>query len=224
MPVRENGGSRENGDSHQLNTPSGWVRRWAGLVERGPVLDVACGTGRHAFLFAERGLEVFAVDRDEQLLPAPVHFVKADLEDGSPWPFRGRKFAAVVVTNYLYRPLFARLAESLEEGGVLIYETFMLGNERSAKWPDVPSMKDLGFPFSFDSPFGIAGPKGMDPAVVQKLHDAFKKSLDDPKVQELMARNLMPPRYADAKGYLEIVKKVSAVEAEGLKRIGMGRD
>lgn len=133
MPVRENGGSRENGDSHQLNTPSGWVRRWAGLVERGPVLDVACGTGRHAFLFAERGLEVFAVDRDEQLLPAPVHFVKADLEDGSPWPFRGRKFAAVVVTNYLYRPLFARLAESLEEGGVLIYETFMLGNARYGK-------------------------------------------------------------------------------------------
>jgi SAM-dependent methyltransferase len=109
------------------------VRRWAGLVERGPVLDVACGAGRHAMLFAERGLEVFAVDRDEQRLAAPVHFVKADLEDGGPWPFQGRKFAAVVVTNYLYRPLFARLAESLEEGGVLIYETFMLGNERYGK-------------------------------------------------------------------------------------------
>jgi len=108
--------------------PSEWVLRWAHLVERGPVLDVACGGGRHARLFAERGLEVFAVDRDE-----PVRFVKADLEDGSPWPFTGKKFAGIVVTNYLYRPLFPVLRESLEEGGVLIYETFMLGNERYGK-------------------------------------------------------------------------------------------
>ena len=120
-------------DCHHLNAPSEWVRRWAGLVERGPVLDVACGAGRHAVLFAERGFEVFAVDRDEQRLASPVHFVKADLEDGSPWPFRGRRFAAVVVTNYLHRPLLPILAESLEEGGVLIYETFMLGNERYGK-------------------------------------------------------------------------------------------
>lgn len=96
--------------------------------------------------------------------------------------------------------------------------------KRVPQWKDVPSMGEMGYPWTFDSPWEFAGPKGMDPAVVQKLHDAFKKSLDDPKVQELMARNLMPPRYADAKGYLEIVKKVSAVEAEGLKRIGMGRD
>lgn len=109
---------------------SEWVTRWAPLVGRGPVLDVACGAGRHARLFAERGLEVFAVDRDEQALPAPIRFVKADLEDGSPWPFPGRRFAAVVVANYLHRPLLARLMEIVDEGGVLIYETFMAGNER----------------------------------------------------------------------------------------------
>ena len=113
-----------------MEAPSQWVLRWAPLVERGTVLDVACGAGRHARLFAERGLEVFAVDRDDQVLPASIHFVKANLEDGSPWPFPGKRFAAIVVTNYLHRPLFPRLVESLDEGGVLIYETFMRGNER----------------------------------------------------------------------------------------------
>jgi SAM-dependent methyltransferase len=118
---------------HSTETPSEWVLRWARLVERGPVLDVACGAGRHSILFAERGFEVFAVDRDDQVLPGSIHFVKADLEDGSPWPWPGKRFAAIVVTNYLHRPLFPRLAESLDEGGVLIYETFMAGNERYGK-------------------------------------------------------------------------------------------
>jgi len=94
------------------------------------VLDVACGAGRHAILFAERGFEVYALDRDDQVLPGSIRFVKADLEDGSPWPWPGKRFAAIVVTNYLHRPLFPRLIESLEPGAVLIYETFMLGNER----------------------------------------------------------------------------------------------
>ncbi|HZO03919.1 MAG TPA: class I SAM-dependent methyltransferase [Burkholderiales bacterium] len=115
-----------------LDTPSAWVARWAPLVERGPVLDVASGNGRHARFFSGRGLEVVAVDRDAQAIPG-VRFVKADLEDGSPWPFAGQRFGAVVVTNYLHRPLLPTLAASLEEGGVLIYETFMLGNERFGK-------------------------------------------------------------------------------------------
>jgi len=115
---------------HSTETPSEWVLRWAQLVERGPVLDVACGAGRHATLFAERGFEVYALDREDQVLPGSIHFVRADLEDGSPWPLHGKRFAAIVVTNYLHRPLFPRLVESLEPGAVLIYETFMLGNER----------------------------------------------------------------------------------------------
>jgi SAM-dependent methyltransferase len=109
--------------------PSTWVVRWAHLVERGPVLDVACGAGRHARFFAERGFEVVAVDREPQAIPG-VEFVRADLEDGSPWPFGERRFAAIVVTNYLHRPLLPVFASRLEEGGVLLYETFMAGNER----------------------------------------------------------------------------------------------
>ena len=111
------------------DTPSPWVVRWAALIERGPVLDVASGGGRHARFLAQRNLEVVAVDREAQVIPG-ARFVQADLEDGSPWPFGGQRFGAIVVTNYLHRPLLPTLAASLAEGGVLIYETFMLGNER----------------------------------------------------------------------------------------------
>jgi tripartite-type tricarboxylate transporter receptor subunit TctC len=97
-------------------------------------------------------------------------------------------------------------------------------DKRVPRWPDVPSLRDLGYPWTFDSPWGIAGPKGMDPAVVQKIHDAFKKSLDNERVKDIMDKHLMPARYADPKGYLEIVKQVTAFEAEGMKRIGLGKD
>jgi SAM-dependent methyltransferase len=113
-----------------LESPSEWVLRWAPLVRRGPVLDLASGQGRHARLFAERGLAVVAVDREPQAMPGGVEFVKANLEEGNPWPFEGQRFAAIVVTNYLHRPLFPYLSDSLEDGGVLIYETFMIGNEK----------------------------------------------------------------------------------------------
>ena len=115
---------------HESLDPSPWVVRWAPLVTRGPVLDVASGSGRHSKIFG--GLEVIAVDRDAQSIPG-VRFVKADLEDGSPWPFEGQRFGGIVVTNYLHRPLMPVLAQSLAEEGVLIYETFMLGNEKFGK-------------------------------------------------------------------------------------------
>jgi SAM-dependent methyltransferase len=115
-----------------IERPSPWVKRWAELVDRGPVLDVASGIGRHAILFAERGLEVIAVDREPQAIPG-VNFVQADLEGGSAWPFAGRRFAAIVVTNYLHRPLFPRIEDALDERGLLIYETFMIGNERHGR-------------------------------------------------------------------------------------------
>jgi SAM-dependent methyltransferase len=112
-----------------LAAPSVWVARWAPRVARGPVLDVACGGGRHSRLFLERNLEVVAVDREAQAIPG-ARFVQADLEGGGPWPFAGQRFGAIVVTNYLHRPLFPHLAATLAEDGILIYETFMLGNEK----------------------------------------------------------------------------------------------
>jgi len=153
-----------------LETPSAWVVRWAPLVTRGPVLDVASGAGRHARFFAQRGLEVAAVDREAHSIPG-VRFVQADLEDGSPWPFVGERFGAIVVTNYLYRPLFPDLVAALGEDGVLIYETFMIGNERFGK-PSNP--KFLLRPGELLEAFGaltlVAFEQGTTPkAVVQRI-------------------------------------------------------
>jgi SAM-dependent methyltransferase len=134
------------------------------LVESGPVLDVACGEGRHAVFFAERGMEVIAVDREPQAI-ARVKFVQADLEDGSPWPFEGQRFAAIVVTNYLHRPLFPFLAQSLEEGGVLIYETFMTGNERFGR-PSNPAF--LLQPGELLQAFGALGVVAFEQGVVER--------------------------------------------------------
>jgi len=107
--------------------------QWAGLIASGAaVLDVAAGGGRHSRFLAGRGHKVTAVDRDISAIAADpdIESIQADLEDGSPWPLAGRRFGAIVVTNYLHRPLFPRLIDSLEAGGVLLYETFMEGNER----------------------------------------------------------------------------------------------
>ena len=117
-------------------TISSWIATWAGLVPSGAaVLDVAAGNGRHARFFADRGHPVTAVDRDVSGLAAAhnIEVIAADLEDGSPWPLPGCLFGAVVVTNYLHRPLFPHLFAALQPGGVLLYETFMIGNERFGK-------------------------------------------------------------------------------------------
>jgi len=116
-------------NEHENLTPSPWVVRWGSLIQRGEVLDVASGSGRHARWFAERGIAVVAVDRAPQEIPG-ARFVQADLEAGHAWPFQPGRFAGIVVTNYLHRPLLADLRASLAPDGVLIYETFMVGNEK----------------------------------------------------------------------------------------------
>jgi SAM-dependent methyltransferase len=130
--------------------------RWSPLIARGRVLDVACGAGRHARYLAAQGLEVLAVDRDEYPIPG-VTFVRADLEGGNPWPFAGERFAGVVVTNYLYRPLFPVLAASLEEGGVLIYDTFMRGNERYGRPSNPDFLLRPGELLEAFAPLAVAG-------------------------------------------------------------------
>ena len=110
--------------------------QWAGLVPpQATVLDLAAGRGRHAVFFTGRGHKVTAVDRDVSHLPnhPDIERLAADLEDGNPWPLADRRFGAVVVTNYLHRPLMPRLLEAVAPGGVLLYQTFMEGNERFGK-------------------------------------------------------------------------------------------
>ena len=98
------------------------------------MLDLACGAGRHTRFFLRRGHAVTAVDRDVEGLSdlagtANLDIVQADLEDGSPWPLPGQRFGAVVVTNYHWRPLLPLLVACLEEDGILLYETFAVGDE-----------------------------------------------------------------------------------------------
>lgn len=96
------------------------------------MLDVACGAGRHSRFFAALGHRVTALDRDVSQMTAmasSVTVVAVDLEDGTAWPLGAQKFAAIVMTNYVWRPLFATLMTALEPDGVLLVETFGLGNE-----------------------------------------------------------------------------------------------
>ena len=130
---------------HGDEAASAWVQRWSHLLpEGGSVLDVACGRGRHARYLHQRGLKVVAVDRSAEAITAiglPAERCEtcvADIENG-PWPFAGRQFDAVIVTNYLWRPLLPTLLASLASGGVLIYETFAAGNETVGK----PSRPDF---------------------------------------------------------------------------------
>jgi SAM-dependent methyltransferase len=123
---------------HELTAPSDWVCRFVKLIPAGGrVLDLACGMGRHARMLAGLGYRVEAVDRDESYLRVVRHVdgvsVRcADLEAG-PWPYKNRRFAGIIVCNYLHRPLFPHLLVALGRNGVLIYETFAAGNERFGK-------------------------------------------------------------------------------------------
>jgi SAM-dependent methyltransferase len=127
---------------HGTENPSPWIVRFAPLVPPGgAVLDLASGRGRHARWFAQRGHPVLAVDRDADALATlqgVAETLQADLENG-PWPLAGRAFAAVVVTNYLWRPLFPRILDAVAPGGVLLHETFAQGNETVGK----PSRPDF---------------------------------------------------------------------------------
>lgn len=178
------------------SAPSPWVSRFAALIPAGGwVLDLACGGGRHSRLLAAMGYDVEAVDRDAAALGelTGIDGVRArtvDLEAGV-WPFAVRSFAGIVVTNYLFRPRLPALLAALAEPGVLIYETFMIGNERYGK----PSNPD--FLLQSQEMLGWAKEGGLSvvayeegyvdlpkPALVQRLC-AVRGTLDVPLISRL---------------------------------------
>lgn len=119
-----------------LTAPSPWIVRWSHLLQpNATVLDIACGSGRHLAWFAARGHAVTGIDRDlasARSAGAPGTLISADIEN-QPWPLMAgdqpQTFGAVVVTNYLWRPLLPTMVHSVAPGGVFLYETFASGNE-----------------------------------------------------------------------------------------------
>jgi SAM-dependent methyltransferase len=166
--------------SPSISPPSPWVLQWAPRISPGgPVLDLAAGSGRHTNLLLRAGHPVLAVDRDTAALHAghpTAEILEADLEDGTPWPIAGRLFAGIVVTNYLHRPLLPQLVQSLLPGGLLIYETFAIGNERFGRPSNPAFLLAPGELLAFAEEFDLtvlgyfSGEIGQPkPAVVQRL-------------------------------------------------------
>lgn len=133
-------------DKVVLLEASPWVRRFLpGVRAGGRVLDVACGSGRNLSLALREGYIVTGIDSDcskarERLTgeygrwPAGADLVEIDLEDGSPFPVPEGACDGVIVTNYLWRPILTGIVEAVAaDTGLLIYETFALGNERFGK-------------------------------------------------------------------------------------------
>ena len=116
--------------------PSTWISRYLPAARPGQrLLDVACGSGRHLRLALERGWIVTGIDRNLTGVNDldgrdGVELIPADLEIGAPFPLDGRQFDAVVVTNYLWRPILSEIVAAVALGGILLYETFAAGNAR----------------------------------------------------------------------------------------------
>ncbi len=114
--------------------PSLWVARWHdGIAPKGRVLDVACGTGRHFSMSLSTGRRIVAIDRDftgnSYRAAQGATFIEHDLETGAALPFEGQKFDGVIVTNYLHRPILPAIVDAVAATGILIYETFAVGQE-----------------------------------------------------------------------------------------------
>jgi SAM-dependent methyltransferase len=186
-----------------LGAPSSWVTRWAHLIRPGGrVLDLACGSGRHAAWLAGQGFDVLAVDRDAEAvagLPAGVAGRVADLEQDG-WPLGdvtdgadGAPLDAIVVTNYLHRPLWPHLLAALAPAGVLIYETFAIGNETVGK----PSRPDFLLKSGelLDMARGTLRVVGYEDGVVEVPKTAFVQRICAVRESTGGAPGTAPPRY-----------------------------
>lgn len=136
-------------------------------------------------------------------------------------PFKGEAeaFAALMGGHVDIMAAGTGRSDLIEAGQIRILNIW--ADKRSRRIPDVPTLKELGYPFVFDSPWGLAGPKGMDPSVVKKLQDAFKTALEDKGVQAVMEKYEMLPNYKSAEDYSNFVPKLIRQEREYLGRIGL---
>lgn len=136
-------------------------------------------------------------------------------------PFKGYAEAA---TSLLGGHIMAHAdstgwGEQVNSGRLRLLNTW--GSQRTKRWPNAPTLKDLGYPIVSNSPYGIAGPKGMDPAVVKVLHDAFKKALEDPEYQKTLDKFDQEPYYLNSADYAALAKKTFEEERVAIKRLGL---
>jgi tripartite-type tricarboxylate transporter receptor subunit TctC len=110
-------------------------------------------------------------------------------------------------------------APHVEAGKLRLLATF--GPKRTKRWPDVPTLAELGYDTVSESPFGLAGPAGMDPAVVRTLHDAFKKALEEPKITALLDRFDQPMVYMSAEDYTKFARQTFEAEKVTVERLGL---
>lgn len=110
-------------------------------------------------------------------------------------------------------------APHVDAGKLRLLATY--GSRRTSKWPSVPTLSELGYETVSDSPFGLGGPAGMDPAVVKVLHDAFRKALDDAKVREMLERFDMPAIYMNSEDYTRFARQSWASERALIERLGL---
>ncbi len=93
--------------------------------------------------------------------------------------------------------------------------------ERAKRFPEVPTLREVGLDIVSASPYGFAGPKGMDPAVVRRLHDAFKQALYDPAHLQVLERLDMQPFYMDSADYTAFARRLWQEEGEMIRRLGL---
>lgn len=183
---------------HLLDTPSSWITRFAPLIPIGEaeVLDLACGSGRHARWLAQQGHRVRALDRDGAALARTagpgIETLQHDLEahEGEDartvWPFAPAQFKAVVVANYLHRPLFPLILESLAPGGLLLYETFAAGNGQFGKPSNPAFLLQPGELLEWRH----SGQKGQHPMRIVAFEDGHVTQPRPAMVQRLCALKL----------------------------------
>jgi tripartite-type tricarboxylate transporter receptor subunit TctC len=110
-------------------------------------------------------------------------------------------------------------APHVDSGRLRLLATY--GSKRTKRWPQVPTLKDEGYNTVSDSPFGLAGPKGMDPAVVKTLHDGFKKTLDDPNILRTLEKYDQPVIYMGPEEYTKFARETYAAEKATIERLGL---
>nr|MBF0683736.1 tripartite tricarboxylate transporter substrate binding protein [Pseudomonas sp.] len=112
-------------------------------------------------------------------------------------------------------------APFVAEGKLRLLSTW--GPERSKQYPDVPTLQELGLGIVQTSPFGLAVPKGTDPAIVKKLHDAFKQAMDMPNYRESLAKFDMQPFYMDSEEYTRWAAKTFESEKVIIEKLGLNQ-